>query len=577
LCGYLGSIYLPFAPKRKSEQIRSSIQSCARHYLTWTTRCIRTPWIAARPPVQSGRNGMPQNSSELITIGSALRDSEIRYRRLFETAQDGILILDATSGQITDVNPFLEKLLEYTHEEFLGKALWQIGMFKDIEVSKAAFAALTNDGYVRYDDLPLVTKDGACINVEFVSNVYQESHRKVIQCNIRDITDRKQLEQMNERTRQTQKMEAIGQLAGGVAHDFNNLLGVILGYCELLERRANLDPSERKMITEISNAGLCAKDLTRRLLAFSRRQVVQPVYLDLNGVVRHTCTLLRRLIGEDIELVTTLRENLGTVKADPVQLEQVLMNLVVNSRDAMPDGGKITIGTSLVDFRGNPISDTRSASDACSVRLSVSDSGCGMDETTQAHIFEPFFSTKGTLGTGLGLSTVFGIVTQSEGTISVDSEVGHGTVFNIQLPRCRNAEAILEKPKLSPSTRGTEMILLVEDSAPLRELTRFLLEDLGYKVLEAANATEAFHVADSHLGPLPLLITDIVLPDINGRLLAGTLTHSRPEMRVLYTSGYLEHCGGQEQDTAANCAFLEKPYSRQELATTVRELLDEVA
>src|ERR1700694_149848 len=362
----------------------------------------------------------------------ALRDSEIRYRRLFETAQDGILILNVRTGLITDVNPFLEKLLDYSHEEFLGKELWEIGLFKDIEASKAAFRELKAKQYVRYDDLPLKTKGGQSINVEFVSNVYQESSKKVIQCNIRDITKRKHAERSEQQLQQTQKMEAVGQLAGGVAHDFNNLLGVILGYCDILEAQLDLAEPTRKIIVEIHKAGTSAKDLTRHLLAFSRRQVLQPVFLDLNATVNRLDTMLGRLIGDDIEVVSVLRSDLGTIKADPTQLEQVLMNLAVNARDAMPQGGKLTIETANVEIDETYVQQHPAAKPGPYVMLAVSDTGIGIDKEIQSRIFEPFFSTK-EIGkaTGLGLPTVFVIVKQSGGSIGVYSELGHGTTFKI--------------------------------------------------------------------------------------------------------------------------------------------------
>src|SRR6202521_4507551 len=276
----------------------------------------------------------------------ALRASEVRYRRLFETAQDGILILDGHSGLITDVNPFLVNLLDYSREEFIGKTLWDIGPFRNIEASKAAFQKLQEKEYIRYENLPLEAKGGRRVNVEFVSNVYGVNGTRVIQCNIRDITARKHAEkQVGEQVQQSQRMEAVGQLAGGLAHDFNNLLGVILGYCEILEGQSDLAQPSRKMIAEIHNAGASAKTLTQRLLAFSRRQVLQPVFLDLNESVKRMDTMLGRLIGEDVELKSVLRGDLGTIKADPSQLEQLLMNLAINARDAMPKGGKIAIET----------------------------------------------------------------------------------------------------------------------------------------------------------------------------------------------------------------------------------------
>ena len=507
--------------------------------------------------------------------GDALKDSEIRYRRLFETAQDGILILNARTGLITDVNPFLEKLLDYSHEEFLGKELWEIGMFQDIKASKAAFRELKAKQYVRYDDLPLKTKGGQSINVEFVSNVYQESSKKVIQCNVRDITKRKHAERSEQQLQQTQKMEAVGQLAGGVAHDFNNLLGVILGYCDILQAQLDLSEPSRKMIVEIHHAGTSAKDLTRHLLAFSRRQVLQPVFLDLNATVNHVDTMLSRLIGDDVELVSVLGRGLGTIKADPIQVEQVLMNLAVNARDAMPEGGRITIETANVEIDETYARLYPATKPGLYVRLTVSDTGIGMDKETQSRIFEPFFSTKEAgKGTGLGLSTVFGIVKQSAGTISVYSEPGHGTTFKIHFPRCKEAPVGIPQEKAAPLRGGSETILLVDDAAPLRGLTRRLLEGCGYTVLDSGDPAEAMRMAGEHEGPLPLLITDVMMPGFSGPVLAERLGAARPETRVLYTSGFADGTSVPHGVAGRDCAFLEKPFTRDDLVRKVRELLD---
>jgi two-component system cell cycle sensor histidine kinase/response regulator CckA len=515
------------------------------------------------------------SSLKLTSSEEALRDSEVRYRRLFETAQDGILILDAETGLITDVNPFLVKLLDYSREEFLGKALWDIGLFKDIEASKAAFRELQAEQYVRYDDLPLKAKGGRTINVEFVSNVYRVHSERVIQCNIRDTTRRKYIEQSEQQIRQTQKMEALGQMAGGVAHDFNNLLGVILGYCEIVEGRPDLDGTIRQMIVKIRNAGTCAKDLTRHLLAFSRRQVLQPEFLDLNASVTRIATMLGRMIGDDVELVSVLGGDLGTIWADPTQVEQVLMNLAVNARDAMPQGGRISIRTANLEVDEVYARQHPSTRPGSYVLLTVSDSGIGMDKETQSRIFEPFFSTKGIgRGTGLGLSTVFGIVKQSAGAISFYSEPGRGTTFKIHFPRCGGQPAPVQPEKMTPLRGGPETILLVEDAAPLRELTRRLLEDCGYTVIDSGDPAEAMRIAEQHKGLLPLMITDVVMPGFSGPVLAERLATARPETRVLYTSGYADEAILEHSALGPECAFLEKPFTRDALVRKVREILD---
>lgn len=505
----------------------------------------------------------------------AIRDSEARYRRLFEAAQDGILILDANTGLITDVNPFLMELLDYSVDEFIGKALWEIGLFKDVAASKTAFRELQSQKYVRYENLPLATRAGRSINVEFVSNVYRVNNKKVIQCNIRDITGRKQAELTEQQVRQAQKMEAVGQLAGGVAHDFNNLLGVILGYCEILEARSDLAEPSRKMIEQIHNAGISAKGLTRHLLAFSRRQILQPVFLDLNAIVKHTNTLLERLLGDDVALTSVLTHDLGTVRADPSQIEQVLMNLTVNARDAMPQGGKITIATANVEIDQAYSRQHPYLKPGPYVMLTASDTGIGMDAETRARIFEPFFSTKvAGKGTGLGLSTVLGIVKQSAGAINVYSEPGLGTKFKVYFPRCEEVPVAIQPDEAVPIRGGSETILLVDDAAPLRGLTRLLLEGCGYTVLDSGDPAEAISIASRYKGSLPLLITDVVMPGFSGRILAERLAAARPETKVLYTSGYADDEVAQHGLVGAECAFLEKPFSRDALIRKVREVLD---
>lgn len=521
------------------------------------------------------RNVELKQPDQHVRSGQALRDSEARYRRLFETAQDGILILNAQTGSITDVNPFLIKLLSYSREEFLGKQLWDIGLFKDIEASKEAFKELQAKEYVRYEDLPLRTRSGETINVEFVSNVYGVDGEQVIQCNIRDITKRKHAEQSDQRMLQAQKMEAVGQLAGGLAHDFNNLLGVILGYCELLGDREDLAEPARLMIGNISTAGLSAKTLTQDLLAFSRRKVLQPVVMDLNVAVDHIHPMLERLIGDDIELDNVLSNDLGTITADPNHIEQVLMNLAINARDAMPKGGRITFETSNVEIDEAYTQQHIPMKPGRYVMLSVRDTGTGMDLKTQAQIFDPFFTTKDFgKGTGLGLSTVFGIVKQSGGTIGVYSEPGKGAAFKIHFPRCDQAPVVAKTVPKQPLRGGTETILLVDDATPLRMLTKLILEQCGYTVLDSGEPIDALRIAAGHKGRLPLMITDVVMPGFTGLVLAERLTRLRPETKVLFTSGYANDATAKQEISGTTSAFLEKPFTRDDLVRRVRELLD---
>jgi two-component system, cell cycle sensor histidine kinase and response regulator CckA len=378
-----------------------------------------------------------------------------------------------------------------------------------------------------------------------------------------------------QRLRQTHKMEAVGQLAGGLAHDFNNLLGVILGYCEILEEQPGLPGPTRKMILEIHNAGTSAKNLTQRLLAFSRRQVLEPVALDLNETVRRMQILLNRLIGDDVVLTSALCPDLGTINADPSQVEQVLMNLTINARDAMPKGGKILIATANVEIDEVHARQAPFAGPGRYVRLTVTDTGTGMDAETQSHIFEPFFSTKPPgKGTGLGLSTVLDIVNESGGSIAVYSELNHGTTFKVYFHRHGESAVTATLGRENPARGGRETILLVDDAAALRRLTRRLLQDCGYTVLESGDPAEALRIAAEYPGTLPLMITDVVMPGFSGFVLAEKLAATRPETKVLYASGYTGEAVIPLPTPGQHFAFLEKPFTREDLLRKVRELLD---
>ena len=477
----------------------------------------------------------------------ALAASEMRYRRLFEAAKDGILILDAVSGAIVDVNPFLVSLTGFSREEFLGRHLWEIGPFKDIAASAALFLELQDREYVRYEDLPLETRDGRRIDVEFVSNVYIVEDQKVIQCNVRDVSARKlaekERERLEEQLQASQKMEAIGGLAGGVAHDFNNLLTVILSYTGFALGQVREGDPLRDDLLEVKKGGERAAALTRQLLAFSRKQVLQAVPLSLNQIAVGIEKMLRRILGEDIDFVQALEPDLGVVRADPGQIEQVLMNLVVNARDAMPEGGQLTIETSNIEIDEEYAARHVAVRPGPYVQLAVTDTGSGMDRETIAKIFEPFFTTKGEgKGTGLGLSTVYGIVKQSGGNVWVYSEPGHGTTFKIYLPRDLSAAAATDtRPTAAPSrVTGTETVLVVEDEPALCEVARRTLDAAGYRVLTAASGDEALLIFAEHVGDIHLLLTDVVMPRMSGRALAQELTKRRPTLKVLYMSGYTD-------------------------------------
>jgi two-component system cell cycle sensor histidine kinase/response regulator CckA len=380
--------------------------------------------------------------------------------------------------------------------------------------------------------------------------------------------------QLEDQLRQAQKMEAIGQLASGVAHDFNNVLCAILGYSDLLLEDSSLNWHARGRVTEIRTAANPAAEITRQMLAFSRKQVLQPRPLDLNAIVMESTKMLRRLIGENIRLLTTLENDLWTVKADPTQIVQMITNLAVNSRDAMPEGGRLTIETSNATLDDNYSGMHFQVTQGEYVLLAVSDTGAGMDAETQKHIFEPFFTTKRGRGTGLGLSTVYGIVKQSGGYVWVYSEVGRGTTFKIYLPRVEGKASPLETAARSSATiGGNETILLVEDDNALRELNREQLKTLGYNVLPAATGEAALALASEYRSEIHLLLTDVVMPGINGRQLAERLSQQRPQLKVLYVSGYTENVI-QQEILNSGVAFLQKPFARDVLGKKLRELLE---
>jgi signal transduction histidine kinase len=386
----------------------------------------------------------------------------------------------------------------------------------------------------------------------------------------------RELSQAQDQLRQAQKMEAVGRLAGGVAHDFNNLLTAITGYSDLLMSDLAEGDPRRADLEQIKHAADRAAGLTRQLLAFSRRQVLQPRVLDLNVVITDVEKMLRRVIGEDIDLVTIPGSALGRVKADPGQLDQVILNLAVNARDAMPEGGKLTIETANVELDGAYALRHIAVRPGPYVMLAVSDTGCGMDAEILARLFEPFFTTKEVgKGTGLGLATVYGIVTQSGGSISVYSEPGRGTTFKMYLPRVK--EAVETRVVVaSPDTpvRGSETILVVEDEEAVRSLARLVLERKGYTVLEARHGTEALRVSERHEGPIALVLTDLVMPGLGGRELAGRLATVRPDTKVLYMSGYTDNAIVHQGVLDAGAAFLSKPFTPDALARKVREVLD---
>ncbi len=626
----------------------------------------------------------------------SLKGSEKQYRRLFESAKDGILIIDADTGQVDDANPFLLALIGSTYEMVYGKHLWELGVLKDIAESREAFKALQNNQYIRYENLPLLTIDGRHIEVEFISNVYLVDNKKVIQCNIRDITARKHAERimteneskmrsildnigigvalispemvilelnrqmrtwfpdadigqdplcyqafndppghvactgcpavktfldggLHEITRQVmragvrrdyrivssavrsvsgkvtaviemvediterisleaqflqaQKLESLGRLAGGVAHDYNNMLGVILGYAELAQGKLNPSDPVYGDLKEILKAGSRSVEITRQLLGFARKQTIAPRVIDVNDNVARIIKMLGPLIGEDITLNWLPGANLQPVMMDPAQLDQIMANLCVNARDAISGIGKVTVETAMVTFDKAYCDGHDGFIPGDFVCLTVGDDGCGMEEEIQKNIFEPFFTTKDAgLGTGLGLSTVYGIVKQNQGFINVYSEPANGTVFRIYLHGHTSEPSISFQKHTHKALPGHgETLLVVEDEATIRKLTKHMLEDIGYIVLTAGSAKEALQLSKVHGHKIRLVITDVIMPEMNGQELADRLKILNPDLGILFMSGYTSDVISRGGDHEIH--FIEKPFSVASLAGKVHEVL----
>ena len=643
---------------------------------------------------------LKQSLLEKEGIEGALQESEKRYRRLFESAKDGILILDANTGKVVDINPFLIQLLGYSYDEFRDKHIWEIGPFKDIAASKTAFKKLQEHEYIRYENLPLETRDGQSIAVEFVSNVYLVDQIKVIQCNIRDITERKQAEaaaeaenkrllaaieqaeeafvitdvqgtiqfvnpaferttgytqeeaigqnsrilksgkqdklfyrdlwdtissgrtwagrmvnkhkngtlyteemtispvrnatgqivnyvavkrDITEQLRlatqylQSQKMEALGLLAGGVAHDYNNMLTVILGYTELAMDKLVPPHPLYTNLEEILKAAKRSSDITRQLLGFARQQTINPVVLDLTQNVEGMVKMLRCFLTEDIDLTWEPAVGLWPIKIDPVQVDQILANLCVNARDAIVDVGKISIKTENAVLDEIYCADHAGMVPGEYILLTISDDGCGMDEETLNQIFEPFFTRKEVgQGTGLGLSTVYGIVKQNNGFIFAHSKPGIGTTFKIFLPRYlgQGIEIQKDRARETPLSRG-ETVLLVEDEPALLEMSKTMLEQLGYRMLTAGTPDEAIRLARKHAGKIHILITDVVMPGMNGRDMADWILSLCPSIKVLFVSGYTADVIAHRGILNKGVNFLQKPFSMKDLAVKIQDVVKE--
>jgi PAS domain S-box-containing protein len=575
------NVFDPREVRRLESEIRQSIERSGR----WSGQTLMPRPAGQAFPMEMAITALPEGGTVSVSrdvterrlAEQASAETEAKYRLLVEQVAAITYIAElGMQGRWIYVSPQVEQMLGFTAEEWLrNSSNWVKHIpVEDHPIVEAAELAAVQGGRFQAE-YRLARKDGRIIWVSdtAVTVTGSDSH-PVMEGIIVDITERKQLETQ---LQQSRKMEAVGRLAGGIAHDFNNLLTIIKGYTELALNRTVPHPEIHADIERIENASERAAALVRQLLAFSRKQVLQPKTLDLNSIALNLDKLLRRLMDENIEMITRVDENLGAIRADPAQIEQVIMNLVVNARDAMPKGGRLTLETCNAELDSAYASDHASVRPGSYVMLAVSDTGIGMDEETVAHIFEPFYTTKESgRGTGLGLSTVYGIVKQSGGYIWVYSEPGRGSTFKVYLPRADDpAQAPAAEKPGRDSRRGTETILLVEDEAGVRELARSVLAAQGYEVLVAGRPEEAIGLLQNHSREIQLLLTDVIMPTMSGRELARQVTAVRPQTRVLYMSGYTDNvisAGGMLEE---GISFLQKPFTPTVLIHKVREVLNQ--
>jgi two-component system cell cycle sensor histidine kinase/response regulator CckA len=528
-----------------------------------------------------GANGEPEklvivnrDISERKKTVEALRLSEVSFRSVVEGAPYGIYRA-SIDGRFLRINPALQRMLGYETQPELLKTNSVTDVFRQPADFERLVELLRDAGEFRDVEVEWKRKDNSPITVRCSGRIFNESSGAAPYFEVfaEDVTERRLLERQ---VRMAAKMEAVGRLSGGIAHDFNNLLGVIIGYSQVLRRKLGKDSPLAEHAEEVEKAAQRAVSLTRQLLAFSRQQILTPAVLDLNTLVTDMEKMLPRLIGEDIAVSINLQPELGRVKADQGQIEQVVMNLAVNARDAMPGGGKLAIETTNVELNENYVRHHPGAKCGRYVKLSVTDSGMGMSGETLAHIFEPFFTTKEVgKGTGLGLATVYGVVKQSGGYIWVDSEVGKGASFQIFLPRIEEhvSPQVANKSPVG-DVRGTETVLLVEDADALKKLARSFLIEHGFQVIAASNGDEAILAAKKYRGPIDLLVTDVVMPGMNGKALADYLTPLQRGMKVLYISGYTDSFIAGHGVLEEGTHLLHKPFTEDALIRKVREVLD---
>ncbi len=551
-------------------------------YIVWMFFMILSALLLSGAMLLLLRRQVRARTRHLDSANTRLRISETKYRRLHESMRDGFVYLDMR-GRIRESNETYRQMLGYTVKELTG--------LRHIDLMPEKRHALHQDtvdrqvltqGFSEVIETEYRNKDGTLFPVELrlflIRNDFGE--HEGMWAIVRDITERmrgeKERKKLQAQLIQAQKIESVGRLAGGVAHDFNNMLSVILGHTELAMGKIPQTQPVFDDLQAIQKAAERSADLTRQLLAFARRQTISPRGLDLNDIIESMLRMLRRLIGEDIDLVWRPDADLWPIKMDPAQIDQVLANLCVNARDAISGVGKITISTHNQTFEKFDCADGAGLMCGAFVLLSVSDNGCGMDRETIDKIFEPFFTTKETgRGTGLGLATVYGIVKQNSGFINVYSEPGKGTTFKIYLPRHEGQTEktdVTESAAQIPIARG-ETVLLVEDDSAIMEMGRAMLEHLGYRVLKAGGPSEALRAAEEHTGPIDLLTTDVIMPEMNGRELAARIQALRPEIKILFMSGYPADVIAGRSVLDKNVHFIGKPFLLKDLAIKVREAM----
>jgi two-component system cell cycle sensor histidine kinase/response regulator CckA len=540
-------------------------------------------WFLAR------MNRIPSADTEQHTLCLAVRDitdrkhaeeklrvSEDKFSKAFHLGPDAITITSMEDGRFIEVNDNFLRLTGFAREEIIGRASVDLPLWANPKDRRHIVALLQRSGEVRELEVRLSIRSGELRTVQMSAHRIELTGQACMIAIIRDVTERRALEVQ---LRQAQKMEAVGRLAGGVAHDFNNLLVGILGYSELLKRKLSEQGSLLRMANEINFAAMRARDLTSRLLALSHRQILQPAVLDLNALVRQCARLLRPILGQEVRVVQRLDPKIGSVKADPAQLEQVILNLALNARDALPGGGTLSLETCNIQVDAAAARQHPGLIPGSYVRLIVADTGHGIAPEVMPRIFEPFFTTKELgKGSGLGLSTVYGVVKQSGGCVTVCSEPGQGAEFGIYLPRASELPERRASAAVAVTSRvGTETILLVENEAVVRDLVCEILRESGYLILSAPSGADAMKITAEYTKPIDLLITDVVMPEMSGPELANTLRRARREMRVLYMSGYTDDALLVRQGLPENCAFIRKPYAPLQFLQKVRETLDAAA